>query len=359
MTFDILDRLLLREWLKIFVVTTLGFPLVVILFELTDNLNQYLPKGLDPQTIAIAYLFSLPEKVFQVLPAAVLFATVFTLGSMNRHSELTAAKASGRSFYRTIAPLFVVSILAAGIGLAVGEFAPQATRRHVEMLGEVASRAQTSRHNFVFRGDGGWVYTIRSLDVPRKQINNVILAREGANEDYPTLVVQARNGRFQDEQQGWTLRDGRFRSLSGTMETSFGFDSLRLRSLTATPADLSVEAKRPQEMNYAELGRYIDALERSGGDGRRLTVEQALKVAVPFTCIVIAILSAPLAIAAPRSGGAFGVAVSLGTTMVFLTALQLSQTIGTAGVVPPTWAAWMPNILFAVIGLFLLVRVRT
>ncbi len=359
MTFDILDRHVLREWLKIFVATTLGFPLVVILFELTDKLQQYLPKGLAPQTIAVAYLFSLPEKVFQVLPAAVLFATVFTLGSMNRHSELTAAKASGRSFYRMIIPILIVSVLAAGLGLVVGELAPNATRRQVEMLGEVEARAQPSRHNFVFRGDGGWVYTIRSLDVPRGLINNVILAREGFDEAYPTLVVQARNGLFYDDGNQWTLRDGRFRVLVGTAETSFGFDSLRMRSLTATPADLSVEAKRPQEMNYAELGRYIDALERSGGDGRRLTVEQALKIAVPFTCIVIAVLSAPLAIAAPRSGGAFGVAVSLGTTMVFLTALQLSQTIGTAGVVPPTWAAWLPNILFSLIGLWFLARVRT
>jgi lipopolysaccharide export system permease protein len=356
---NLLDRHLIREWLKIFLITTFGFPLVVILFELTDKLNEYLPRGIEPQTIALAYLFSLPDKVFMVLPAAVLFATVFALGSMNRHSELVAAKASGRSFHRIVIPLFGLAILAAGAGLLVGELAPAATRRHVELLGEVESRNRTSRNNFVFRGDEGWVYTIRSLDVGRQRIQNVVLAREGSDEDYPTLVVQARSGTFAESPDHWTLSQGRFRLLSGVDEVAFGFDSLRMQSFRVTPAELASEAKRPQEMTYAELGNYIDALERSGGDGRRLTVEQALKFAVPFTCIVIAILSAPLAVAAPRTSGAFGVGIALGTTMVFLTTLQLSQTIGAAGVIPPTLAAWMPNIVFGVIGLWMLAKVRT
>jgi lipopolysaccharide export system permease protein len=55
-----------------------------------------------------------------------------------------------------------------------------------------------------------------------------------------------------------------------------------------------VEPKKPQEMRYAELDRYVDALERSGGDPRLLRVELALKLAVPCTCIIIAIFSVPL-----------------------------------------------------------------
>ena len=138
-----------------------------------------------------------------------------------------------------------------------------------------------------------------------------------------------------------------------------GFDSLRLRPLRETPADLLAEPKAPEEMRYAELGRYIDALARSGTDHKKLRVKQALKIAVPFTCIVIAFFGAPLAISTPRQGGAVGIAISLGCTVVFLIAVQLSQAVGAGGVIPPVLAAWLPNLLFGTAALVLLKRART
>ncbi|UCG86788.1 MAG: LptF/LptG family permease [Gemmatimonadota bacterium] len=356
---DILDRYLLREWLKIFLVTTIGFPLIVILFEITDKLDAYLREGLRPIEIAFAYVYSLPDKVFLVLPAAVLFATVFSLGTMMRHSELTAAKASGRSFYRTLVPILAAACLTAGAGIILGEFAPGATRKQLELLGDLEVRSRSLRQNFVYRADAGWVYTVRSLNVEEGQMFDAVLEREGSG-DYPTVAIQAKNAFYDDSTQSWTLRDGWSRLMTETAgETAFRFDSLRLRYLTETPADLLAEPKKPEEMTYAELGRYIDALERSGGDGRKLRVVRELKFAVPITCIIIALFAAPLVIAAPRATGAFGIAISLATTMLFLLSVQLSQAVGAGGVLPPTYAAWTPNMLFGVTGLVLLSRART
>lgn len=355
-----LDRYVLAQWVKVFLLTTFGFPLIVILIELTDDLDKYLAKELEPVAIVLAYIYSLPEKVFLVLPAAVLFATVFSLGAMNRHSELTAAKASGRSFHRTIIPLLIVSVFVVVLGVFVGETAPSATRRHLELLGELEIRSQNSRQNFVYRANEGWVYTVRSLNVGQRKVSGIVLEREGTGADYPTLVVQARHGNYSDTTAGWTLVNGRYRILSDTRgEAALQFDSLIMRDFSESPADLLQESKRPQEMTYGELGHYIDALERSGGDGRRLTVERALKLAVPVTCLVITLFAAPLVVAAPRASGAMGVAIGLGTTLVFLLMVQLSQAIGGAGVLPPGLAAWAPNILFACVGFWLLRRAPT
>jgi lipopolysaccharide export system permease protein len=65
--------------------------------------------------------------MFLVMPAAVLFATVFTVGAMGRHSELTAAKAGGQSFHRLMLPVFVAAALASGLAFIVGELAPGAS----------------------------------------------------------------------------------------------------------------------------------------------------------------------------------------------------------------------------------------
>jgi lipopolysaccharide export system permease protein len=88
-------------------------------------------------------------------------------------------------------------------------------------------------------------------------------------------------------------------------------------------------------------------------------VERALKLAIPATCLIIAVFGAPLAITSPRSGTAFGVAISLGTTVLFLLLMQIAKAVGAGGVVDPVVAAWMPSTLFLLIGLLLLVRVRT
>ena len=90
-----LDRYVLREWARVFAVVMLGFPILAIVINVTDKLDHYLAAGLTQGKIALAYVFYMPEMMFLVLPAAVLFATVLTIGTLGRHSELTAAKASG------------------------------------------------------------------------------------------------------------------------------------------------------------------------------------------------------------------------------------------------------------------------
>lgn len=360
MRFGILDRHLLWEWTKIFTATSLGFPIFAIVIHVVDHIDEYLMRGIPPRDIVLSYVYSFPANLSLVLPAAVLFATVFTLGAFSRHSELAAAKASGRSFHRLVVPVLAASVLASVLALWVGEIAPASTRRQMELLGERERQEGSRRYNFVYRAEEGWVYVVSSIDESQRQVRDIQMEREGSGEDYPTLIIQSRIGDYADSTGQWTLRAGRFRVLPGAGAVmTFEFDSIRVRSFTETPAELLAEPARPEEMAYAELGRYIDSLERSGGDGRKLRVGQELKLAVPFTCIVIAIFSAPLAVTAPRASGAFGIGIGLAITIIFLLLVELSRAIGTGGLLPPAWAAWLPNLVFLAGGLGLMVKVRT
>ncbi len=355
-----LDRYVLREWSKILGLVMIGFPILVIIFDLTDRLDRYLNRGLAKGAVALSYVFGLPDTLFMVLPAGVLFATVFTVGALGRNSELVAAMASGRSFHRTVRPLLLAAGAAFLGGLLLGELAPVATSRKLELLGEKAIRSTTSRYNFVYRGDKGWVYAVGSLEIGSRRMRDVILERGGAGPDYPTIVLAAKSGRHDDTTARWMLAGGALRYLLGPdRELAFGFDSAQARALKEGPTDLLAEPKSPDEMRYAELSRYIDALARSGTDAKKLAVERALKIAVPFTCIIIALFGAPLAVTSPRSGFAFGVGVSLATAFVFLLTVQLTKAIGAGGVLPPTLAAWLPNMVFGAGAVWLLKRVRT
>jgi lipopolysaccharide export system permease protein len=367
-----LDRYLLGEWLRVFLVTLIGFPILVIVIDLTDKLDQYLSRGVSRGAVALSYVFDLPEKMFLVLPVAVLFATVFTVGALGRHSELTAAKASGISFHRLVRPLFVAAGAALIAGLLLGEIAPVATSRRLEMLGEKAIRSTTSRFNFVYRADRGWVYAIRSLELRMGEMTDVLLEREGTGPAYPTIILAAQRAVYADTGKAaraaldgtarWTLHRGTLRYLAGSQpggEVAFEFDSLRSRTLRERPMDLLAEPKSPDEMRYAELRRYIEALTRSGSNAKKLQVELALKIAIPFICLFITLFGAPLAISTPKSGAAWGVAASLATTFIVLLMFQLAKAIGSGGVLPPLLAAWAPNILVGVAAVYLLRKAPT
>jgi lipopolysaccharide export system permease protein len=298
--------------------------------------------------------------MFLVLPAAVLFATVFTVGSMARHSELTAAKAGGQSFRRLMLPIFLFSVLAMALGVVVGELAPGATAKQLKLQKAQPEGPSSARFNFVYRADQGWVYTIRSLEIATRKLKMLLFERQGTGLEYPDLVVTADSATYDAPGKSWRLWNGSSRVIAAPeRQASFTFRTARLRSFTQTPADLLAEAKAPDEMRYVELGRYIEALQRSGNDANKLIVERALKLAIPATCLIIAIFGAPLAITSPRAGTAFGIAISLATTVLFLLLMQIAKAVGAGGLLNPTAAAWLPNGVFVLLGLLLLARVRT
>jgi lipopolysaccharide export system permease protein len=355
-----LDRYVFVEFWKIFVSTALGFPLLLVVIDLTDNLNKYLSRNLPRKNIIMSYVYWLPDSMFMVLPAAVLFATVFSIGGFTRHSEITAAKASGISFYRLIAPILLGAFLACGLDLALGEVVPITNARRADLLEEQSAvTTTTTRYNFAFAGEYGRVYKIGSLNTGRGSMDRLQIERKGNGVDYPTYMITATSA-VHNARKGWTLSGGDLEIVPDTARTfAVRFDSLRDRNFTERPADMMAKPRSPQEMRYEELTRFIRAQERSGSDANLLRVERALKIAIPVTCIIIALFGAPLATSTQRGGTAFGIGISLATTVIFLMLIQLTKAIGGKGLIPPDLAAWVPSFIFGSIGLILMARVRT
>jgi lipopolysaccharide export system permease protein len=356
----LLDRYVLGSWLRLFAITVVGFPLISIVINLTDMLNKLLDRGLTPRQIAVSYLYSIPENVFLIIPAAVLFATVFTVGTMSRHAEVTAAKASGQSFYRLILPIVVAGALVAPLAFAIGELAVRTTARMNELQKAQQAQSLLGRVNFVYRAEAGWVYAVRSLDVGSRRLEGLLLERQGQGPDYPSLVVAADSATWSDSLHAWRLWNGTSRVVAGPRrQAALRFHTLRLAAMRESPAELLAEPKAPEEMRYAELGRYIETLRRSGNDAGKLEVDRALKIALPVACLVIVLFGAPLAMSSPRSGAAVGIAISLGTTVAYLLLAQIARAVGAGGLIDPTFAAWIPNLVFFLGGVVLLGRVRT
>jgi len=354
-----LDRYVFIEFWKIFVTTALGFPVLLNIIDLTDNLDKYLNQRLSVARIALSYLYWLPDSMFMVLPAAVLFATVFAIGALTRHSEITAAKASGISFYRFIAPIFAGAIIATILGLILGELAPITNKKRMEILQVNRINISNDRYNFTYAADRGRVYKIGALHLLEPSIEGMAIERKGIGPDYPSYVITASTAKY-TAATGWTLRQGAMHVMPDTLRNlTFSFDSLVDRHFTEAPKQLTLTQKAPTDMGFRELGRFIASMERSGAEVNELRVERMLKIAIPITCIVILLFGAPLATSTQRGGAAYGIGLSLATTVIFLMLIQLTKGIGGKGMMPADLAAWLPSIIFGVVGVILFARVRT
>src|ERR1044071_3407942 len=146
----ILSRYVLGAWLRVFLLTALGLPFVSVLTQLTDNLRRLLGRDLSAATIALSYLYALPQNIATMMPAAALFAAVFTVGPLARHSELTAATAGGVRLRRLAArvgcarrlarPICPASPVPALLCPVTGEWPSAATTRQLELQKERQAR---------------------------------------------------------------------------------------------------------------------------------------------------------------------------------------------------------------------------
>ena len=352
-----LDRYVTREFMRLFLLFALCAPLLFVLGDWTENIDTYTRQQLPITNVALGYLYQMPMFISWSFPVAALIATVFTVDSMTRHSEMTAAKAGGISFFRALRVLPVLGVFLTGAALLLTELVPIGTRAKKEVLQEVERMHDVMRHDFVYTGPDGHVYTIRQLNMAGPTMTGVTI--ELAENSRPVLRISARNATW-DSISGWTLNDGLHRSFDADgNETAFSFETLRLAALEETPDELMARPKDPEEMGYAELGRFIDALERSGTKPREMMIERSQKIAIPLATMVIILFGAPLANSSARGGAAYGIGVSLGITVFYMVLFRVTKAAGTAGWMDPDLAAWAPNAVFAVAALWLIARVKT
>ena len=323
-----------------------------------------------------------------LFPAGVLFATVFTLNSMGRHNELTAVKAGGVSFYRLIAPMMLMAALAVPANFGLQELAAPSMARQRELHRERRSgKDALPRFQFAYQNEAGWTYAIRELEQWRGFVSSVLIESRAMHRRPPGL--SADSAHYLPERGQWQLVNGASHMIvepavvgpptdttagadsarapppagnslrDNTVITTLRFARMRSSIFTENPEVLSDEGKKADEMGIGELRAHLERLERSGTRPGQLSVDLPLKYAVPLACFIIALFGAPLAVTSPRAGAALGLAMALGTTLVYLTGTQIMKALGGKEIIAPELAAWSMNGVFLLLAIVLLGRVRS
>jgi lipopolysaccharide export system permease protein len=354
----ILDRLVVGQFLRLFLGFVLSAPLLFILGDVTENLDQYLNQGVTFWDATVAYLYEYPQFFVWAFPIAALLAAVFTIHPMTAHREIMAAKAGGISFYRLALPLFVLGAILFGVDLALSDVAPRAMRIAADLRGDQETNGAW-RSDFVYITDSGESLSARRLTVGDGQMVDVTLQDLPRQPGMPVTYTQADRAQWW-EGEGWIFQDGYRRDIyPGDRDVTVRFESALVRSVVEGPEDLLDRPRDEDEMTYGELQRFAARLVRSGGKVGRTLTKMEQRFAIPAAAFVIILFGAPLATSSRRGGATFGIGLSLATFILYIMLFRVSAGLGYAGTLSPRMAAWLPNAVFLAAALVLLKRVRT
>ena len=353
----ILDRLVIKNFLMLFCLFLLCAPPLFVLGDLAEHLDDYIDRGLSLGEVSMSYVYMYPLFIQWCFPIAALLGAVFTVHWMTKHREIVAAKAGGISFHRLVAPLLIAGVLLTGVALALTEVVPRTNKISAQILRSEAP-GRSWRSDFVYRSEEGVSWQVNRLTASDGRMTDVVIERP-VTDDRNGLHLIAEGARFQAE-DGWILAQGFMRTLSGdSAETTIEFDRLLMDNLVERPEELLEVPPEPDEMTYAEINHMAAIIQRTGGNANELLVKREQKISIPVTTLIIILFGAPLATSSKRGGAAFGIGLSLATVLLFMMLLRVAGALGEAGAVSPLAAAWIPNMVFALTGLILMIRVRT
>jgi len=265
-------------------------------------------------------------------------------------------RACGLSSVQIVAPLFVTCLLLSVVVFYWNEnVVPYfASRAHYINTVEIKKRQMQG-----LMGDQQlWAhgqdtfYNIQSFD-PRSRALIGITIYPINPEFHLKGLVEIPRAKWNGKE--WAFREGVERRFTadGEIETvKLDPGTLNLRE---KPADLMAARRDAEEFSYRELSELVESLRKKGLDTTEYNVDLHLKLAVPFICTVMGLISMPLGMRNLRGSSLannIGAGLLIGSTYWFVLALAVS--LGHSGALPPIVAAWTANGIFAAIGLFLL-----
>ncbi|HLX77225.1 MAG TPA: LPS export ABC transporter permease LptF [Terriglobales bacterium] len=360
----LLDDYILREFVTYLVMILTTFLILVLVFTFFELLSDILRNKI-PLTIVGEYLLNVaPYLIYKTTPMSMLLAVLVTLGLMQKANELTAMKASGISIYRIVVPILLTGVLLAGALFFFDQFYLPAANRRQDALRNIIKGKPAQTY---LRPDRRWIvgqhdtiYYYQFFDSDRDQFARITAYEFEPRSFQITRRIYAARAHWEDSLGRWIYEKGWDRAFHGPAIGSYKkFDVSTFAELSEPPAYFKKEVKQSSEMSYEELTRYIRDLEQSGFDVVRLKVQLQEKFAFPLITFVMAILAIPFALTTARRGALTGVAVAVGIAVAYTIVSSLFEAMGNLSQLPPLLAAWSPDLIFALVGGYMVLKVPT
>jgi len=361
--FRILDVYVLSNFLFYFVVWLACFITMTQVFTFFDLLGDIVKNNIPMSHVIRYHLFLTPELIYDTVPISVLLAVLVTFGVMTKNNEVTAFKACGIGVRRLGVPVLLSSCALAALLFAFDySYIPQANQIQDAILNEIKGRpGQTYLHP-----ERRWIihdhriFYVKYFDPSEKVMVQPYVFELDPKTFHLVREISANRARWQQNINAWVWEQGTAIDICGVDECKVqNFTATTFPEVLETPDDFLKEVKLDKQMNYSELARYMKDLQESGFDTVKLHVQYYKKFAVPVFALIMALISVPFGFLVGNRGAMTGVGVGIGVAMVYLAAGLLFDQFGNVNLLPPVVAAWAPDVLFSIAGLYLMLRMRS
>lgn len=365
----ILDDYVLRSFVGSFLLIEGSFVLLSLIFSLFELLGDIVRNHASLPLVGNYLLNLTPSMIYNITPLSVLIAVLVTMGVLNRSSELTAMKATGISLYRVIVPILLIAC-----GLSVMMFTfdqlylPGANRKQESLRMEIKGRPPRTvlrpDHQWVFGenkpGEPAHIFYYEFFDSTNNRFANLTVLEFQPNSFVLAKRIFAADAFWNTQQHQWVFTRGWERTFqNGEIASYKTFNMQVFPEIAEHPGYFEKEDLQSSEMNFSELARYIHDLGQSGFDTVPLRVQLNKKIAYPLVALVMAILAVPFSLSMGRKGSLAGIAIAIGVAIAYWVAAGLFEAMGNVNTLPAALAAWSPDVIFCLVGSYLLLRTPT
>jgi len=355
---SILDRFIIKEMAGPFVFGMMIFTMILVAGDLLfEAARLVIERGIPVGVVIRLFLYRLPGVIAWTLPMSCLLATLLSMTRLSANSELIAIKSLGIPFRRVLRPVVIASFFVATGTLIFNETIVPLTAQAADTLMryEILRNQTNAIQERVFMRDESEgvlrrVIYVDRLDTDAGAMENIMLYE--FSDGQKSRISSARTGTWREGE--WWLYEGQVFEITERRDLRqlFTFDRQRM-IFTLSPEQLRRGTRRHADMSARELWEYAERAQMIGTPAARFLVLFHFKLAVPWACVVMAILGASFgALRQGRSGTSAGFGFSVVIVFAYYTVMSICRALGESGNLPPLLAAWAPNLIFLAGGIY-------
>jgi len=350
-----LDLYIIRKFLGTFFYAIALLAVVIIIFDISEKIDDFLERKPPLEAIIFQYYANFLPYFINLFSALFTFiAVIFFTSKMASNTEIVAILNSGISFRRILRPYMIAAFALATMSFILTNFLIPETSKNMQefqkkYLKKQPKGAETNVHMQISPGVYAYVESFN------KSTNTGFrFSLEKFDDKGLIYKMTSDNIRWDSISGMWKIENWVARQIGDKGEI-ITRGAERDTLLNLKPTDFDVDVDDAVYMNYRELREFID-LEKLRGSGNlmKFQIEKHKRIAFPFATIVLTIIGVSLSSRKVRGGIGFHLGVGITICFAFILFMQVTTVFATYGNLPPLIAAWIPNILFGILGIYLL-----
>ena len=351
-----LDRYIIVKFIGTYFFAILLIISLAIVFDFNENLSKFTEYHAPWKAIIFDYYLNFVPYFANLFSQLFVFiAVIFFTSKMAGNSEIIAILASGVSFKRLLRPYMISCIFISALSFYLAAYViPHGTviRQNFESLYK-NNKKNTSAENVQLQVDKGVIAYIQHYDNQLKRGYGFCLDKfENKKLVSHMTATEIQYDTISDSKYHWKAQNWKVREMSGMREhitSCMQCDTV----IQMEPIDLVYSKGQQETFTSPELLDYISKqINRGSSNVVQYQVEYHKRIASSFASFILTIIGASLS-ARKRKGG-MGMYLGLGLALSFLYILlqTVSATFAINADTPPILAAWIPNIIFAIVAWF-------